>query len=121
MKKNIIKTFIVALAMMLSFNIVGCDTIREESKRLCLSASLPLPISLEYRYLEEPVTKEVRYQSDDAKRLANEELQKQLAEIRGLQILTSKQSWEEEPECYRLTFSMTCVENIAMRVPIQIN
>lgn len=99
----------------------SCDTIRRESDRLCISPSFPLPISMERCYLETPVLAEVSYSSEEAMRLANEELQRQLGSVPGLQILTSRHSFTEEKDRYVLNFSISCIENIAERVPIQIN
>ncbi|MBQ1936083.1 MAG: hypothetical protein II351_04465, partial [Clostridia bacterium] len=79
------------------------------------------PISMERCYLETPVLAEVSYSSEEAMRLANEELQRQLGSIPGLQILTSRHSFTEEKDRYVLNFSISCIENIAERVPIQIN
>ncbi len=99
----------------------SCDTIKSESKQLSLSPDLLLPVFIKTTYHEMPVLENVTHSEEEALRLATEEINEKIAALSQCRILSSSIEWTENQDSYTLTKKITCIENIAKKVPIQTN
>ena len=97
-----------------------CDTI-EETKQLSLSVNALLPIYIKTTYCKEPIYETVTYNPSQALTLATEQYLTKIREISDLQILSAHTVWSEDETGYTLTKTLSCIENIAKKVPIQTN
>ena len=99
----------------------SCDTIQSETKRLYLHPQLLLPFYLKTTYVETPIEQTVSHLEDEARRLAGEEIARQMDVLSQFRILTSQSEWTESEDAYTLTLRVTCIENIAVKIKIQTN
>ncbi|MBE6638733.1 MAG: hypothetical protein E7616_04670 [Ruminococcaceae bacterium] len=98
-----------------------CDTIKTESKQASLSPSLLLPIFVRTVYSETPIYEQVTHSEEEARRLAMEKLSGEIEALSQCRILSTSSNWQESEGGYTLTVKMTCIENIAEKVTIEIN
>ena len=99
----------------------SCDTIKSERRRLSVFGDLLLPVFVETKYTAVPILQTVTHTKEEARRLANEELNRQLDALSDLSILSEKTIFQENKDGYTLTRELVCIENIAKKVPIEVN
>jgi similar to stage IV sporulation protein len=99
----------------------SCDTIKEEIIQLSLTDDLLLPIYQKTVYAEIPITENVTYTEEQARRIAAERIQMQVDEIQDLLMLSDHVAFWETEDGYTMTRELTCIEDIAEVVPIITN
>ena len=99
----------------------SCDTIKTERKRLSVFGDLALPIYIQTQYTKRPISQTHTYTKEEAKRLATEEINRQISQIKDLSILSEITSFSETADGYVLTRQLVCIENIAKKVQIEVN
>ena len=99
----------------------SCDTMSTEIHQLSLSASHLLPLFVKTTYQTSEIRQQVNRTSEEALRLANEEYVRIKGQIPDLVVLSEKTTFTETETAYVMTKTISCIENIAKKVPIQTN